>query len=89
MIFKKYKVLTDNIVDSVSGKSLRGHKTKHQNAENLWNPADFRGFSLSPTGVSTQNHSAAQRELHAFFVNSLWLTEQNKPYFIQYNDLIE
>lgn len=37
----------------------RGHKTKHQNAENLWNPADFRGFSLSPTGVSTQNIEAA------------------------------
>lgn len=27
MIFRKSKVLTDNIVDPVSGKSLRGHKT--------------------------------------------------------------
>ncbi len=26
MIFKKSKVLTDSIVDFVSGKSLRGHK---------------------------------------------------------------
>lgn len=29
-----------------------------------------------------------KRELHAFF-STLWFTEQNKFYFIQYNDFIE
>lgn len=30
-----------------------------------------------------------KRELHAFFINTLRITEQNKFYFIQYNDFIE
>lgn len=30
MIFKKSKVLIDNILDPVSGKSLRGHKVNPQ-----------------------------------------------------------
>ena len=45
-------------------------------------------FRYSPPEFRPKSGSA-QCELHAFFVNNLWLTEQNKSYFIQYNDLIE
>ena len=46
-------------------------------------------FPYPPPGFRRKIIVSAQCELHAFFVNNLWLTEQNKSYFIQYNDLIK
>lgn len=45
MIFKKSKVLIDSIVNPVSGKSLRGHKTKRRKALKSF---DFQCFLFLP-----------------------------------------
>ena len=41
MIFKKSKVLIDNILDPVSGKSHRGHQANQQIAETTLSLSDF------------------------------------------------
>ena len=56
MIFKKSKVLTDSIVDFVSGKSLRGHKPKRLNVEKRWNHLIFSVFYFLPKSRNTEKY---------------------------------